>query len=574
MEAPRRHAADPGAASLANEIAHLLYPSPSNSLGSLIKYEKDIVKLRRYVIRQRKQAIEEATLRHELMNPDKKILNQGAWDPVADPLSLNGAQSLPMPVQVAEHDTLTPFFEHLALNGTYEKGSSRRALEDAAEIEEPYYGTKTLEFGKGVVYSDRRMDLCKMVLGPPNIGDLLESLKPNTFITHFLLGNNIIGPHGAQCIVDFLKDFPNRMDTWYLAGNCIDAASFDILVDEWVNSTSVTNIWLKRNPLGPSAVHNVLKLVTETRNLRTLDLDQTELGDDGVADVFKKLATLPAEKPLPLRHMYLNATGIGTKAAAAIGDYLALPHCALDSLYMTNNPMGDAGVSALATGLKKNKSLTRLTLASVGMSDDGVVAVCGALMSHANLTTLDLGQSYATEDLGMRYNWITDRAAHAIRDMIASSPRIAYINLSSCAMTSNGLTTIIPAVTNSDTLLYYFAKSIYPQDKSASGIAAGQKYAVARHHAHAALVANVKRVYGNDVDYGKFMDEEKRWLVNDKTDVRKIDSVYRNRDAGLARRGLKKLDKWWDEDDRTLEEVMKSAAGPFCTKRRGVPVAS
>jgi hypothetical protein len=55
---------------------------------------------------------------------------------------------------------------------------------------------------------------------------------------------------------------------------------------------------------------------------------------------------------------------------------------------------------------------------------------------------------------------------------------------------------------------------------------------------------------------------------NDKTDVRKIDSVYHNRDTGLARRGLMKLDKWWDEGDETLKEVMNSAVRPVCAKRQ------
>jgi hypothetical protein len=86
--------------------------------------------------------------------------------------------------------------------------------------------------------------------------------------------------------------------------------------------------------------------------------------------------------------------------------------------------------------------------------------------------------------------------------------------------------------------------------------------------ARSTLERNVKRMYGKDISYDEWYADEKRWLVNDKTDVRKIDSVYRNRDAGLARRGLMKLEKWWDEDDNTLEEVMNSAVGPVCTKRQ------
>ncbi|KAF2174518.1 RNI-like protein [Zopfia rhizophila CBS 207.26] len=570
MEAPRRKSANMDAANLANQVAQLLYPSPDNSLGSLIKYEKDIVKLRKYILQQRKRAIEVATERNKLTNWDKRILKQGPWDETKDPVSLDGAPSLPMPVQIAEHEALEPFFEHLRLGGTDERDSSTRGVEEAIADEEPFYGTKTLEFERGVVYSDRRMDLCKMVLGPPNIGDLINSLKTNTFITHFLLGNNIIGPHGAKCIAGFLKEFPDRMDTWYLAGNCIDSASFKLLVDEWVRSTSVTNIWLKRNPLLPSAADDVFRLITQTKNLRTLDLDQTELGDAGVAELFSKLARCQPQEPLALRHIYLNAVGIGVKAAGAIASYLSSPHCTLDSLYTTNNPLGSAGVAALAAGLKQNKTLTRLTLASVGMGDDGAIALCDALQEHPMMATLDIGQSYSTQDLGMRYNWITDRSAYAIHNLIISLPTLQYLNLGQCALSNTGLNEILSAVLTSPSLLFYFGRTVHPQSKSPAAVKAGQSHILLAKQAQAQLAANVRKVYGNNMSYQKFYEEEKRWLVNDMTDVRKIDSVYRNRDAGLARRGLKKLEKWWDECDETLEQVMKGAVGPVCTKRLNV----
>jgi hypothetical protein len=81
------------------------------------------------------------------------------------------------------------------------------------------------------------------------------------------------------------------------------------------------------------------------------------------------------------------------------------------------------------------------------------------------------------------------------------------------------------------------------------------------------LTANVKARYGEDTSYSLFMEEERRWLVSDKTDVRKIDSVYRNRDAGLARRRLLTLIKNWEEGDETLDRVM-TAHAPTCSLRR------
>ena len=56
--------------------------------------------------------------------------------------------------------------------------------------------------------------------------------------------------------------------------------------------------------------------------------------------------------------------------------------------------------------------------------------------------------------------------------------------------------------------------------------------------------------------YEAFLRTHKRFLVS-PPDIRLIDSVYRNRDAGDARRQLKWLKKSWDEGDTTLDKVME-----------------
>ena len=175
------------------------------------------------------------------------------------------------------------------------------------------------------------------VLGPPNIAQLMTGLESNNFVRHFLLGNNMIGPVGARLISDFVLAHPNRMETWYLAGNCIDLAGFERLVSAWTTSTSITNIWLKRNPLRPKASTALHDLITRTPNLRTLDLDQTELGDEGVAHLFSLLAN--HHSPTSLRHIYLNAVGIGQSACQSLANYLSSPHCTLESMYLSTNAM-------------------------------------------------------------------------------------------------------------------------------------------------------------------------------------------------------------------------------------------
>lgn len=574
---------------LAEAIAALLHPVHEGSLTAIIRYEADRVRLRAWAMLQRKYDLLKATRRNGRAIPGvdgetlgahapvwtSRITSQGPWDPEKKPISLGGVRAIPMPVQVAEEEHLAPFLTHLSRNGTHLLDEDD---EDGVELEggkgEPYYGVKGAEFRKGVVYEDGRMDLCKMVVGPDHIWKLMDSLRPNEFVRHFLLGNNIIGPSGAQAVTGFIRELPNRMDTWYLAGNCIDGPSFKILVDAMVKSPSVTNVWMKRNPLGADAAPDVYRLITKAANLRTLDLDQTELGDKGVADLFNRLAefTGPVGSKLPLRHIYLNGCGISTSAAMAIGKFLASPHCGLTSIYMSTNPLGNQGAEALAAALPKAPYLTRLFLQSVGVSTQGAVALCAALAGHPSIRALDLSQAYTTHDLGQAYNYIEDEAVPTMVTLLQSTPQLEYFNLGLCAITPPGIIALSAAVVTSPSLLYFSTVSLVadptrqistfspsrdthfadPASPAKASIEANK--AVRKH-----LEANVRARYGQEMSYGRFIEDEKRWLINDR-DVRKIDSVYRNRDSRLARQQLITLVKDWEEEDDTLERVMNAHA--------------
>ena len=545
LKAPRRKSAR---ASLAAAIAARLYPSSDpDSLAPIIKYEKDIVLLRNLILEQRRTAITRATEHNARHNWIKRIARQGPWNEADDPLPVDGAPSLPMPVEVSDKASLAPFFAHLRNNGTHQPSSSANSDDFTTGIE-PFYDVDLIEFQKGVLYADGRIDLCKMVTGPRNIGDLMDSLRTSTFSRHFLLGNNIIGSTGAKAIASFIEVFPDRFETWYLAGNCIDSASFGLLVDSMTKSEAITNVWLKRNPLGRAAAPHVFRLVTQTPNLRTLDLDQTELGDAGVAELFYLLTKHDA--PIALRHIYLNATGIGKDACAQIAHYLRSSCCSVRSIYMSNNPIG-GNVAALAEGLSVNTSLQRLSIQSCGLAEVG--CLFDALKSHKTLEMLDIGQSYATEDLGMRFNWLSNSSAPSIVSFVESSPSLRYLSLSYVPLEQPALNSILSAVSISSTLLWFEAKPLNKGGRDSASVHAGQEAGRLNKLVRERLHANVQAKY-DGMSYQQFDAEHKRFLVSPK-DVRYIDSVYRNRDAGAARRGLKVLDKWWKEGDVTLQQL-------------------
>ena len=85
-----------------------------------------------------------------------RIEAQGPWDEINNPVLLEGAEALPMPVKISSEESLALFFEYSAQGGDFD-GRGNRVVQLEQHSEEPY-----IEFDKGVLYKDSWMDLCKV----------------------------------------------------------------------------------------------------------------------------------------------------------------------------------------------------------------------------------------------------------------------------------------------------------------------------------------------------------------------------------------------------------------------------
>lgn len=505
-------------------------------------------------------SLAEKQLRLERSRPDKL---RGPWDPDKDPLELPKAK--PMPVQIAQRDDLKDCFAFLkaadmgdqchvaALLHSPTSSTTLPSLGSVALGKEPIYNSRFLEFKRGIIYEDGRLDLCKMVVGPDHIDELMDSLKNNTHILHFLLGNNIITNHGARRIARFVRDHPDRMRTWYLAGNHIKPPGFCELARALEGSPILEQLWLKRNPLGPSSVDSLLTVIATARQLKILDIETCELGDGGIAQLFNSLATTPNT----LQAIYINGNGTGADGSAAIARFLASPNCQLKYLMMSSNPLGDAGAKSLASGLSDNTTLEVLTVASCGLSSQGVLAICHALARHPKIRHLDLASRFTTADLGQRFNYINDDAVDGLCAMAANTS-LGFLHLGYVALSHEGLDKVRNAVVSSPSLVGFEAVRIIPSEETehASGKACSLRM-------RRALEANYLRLYGgkgmmtDSVAYEDFisMSGPSRLLRN-SPGVRLTDSMYRTRDKGKTASG--KVRKFWDlaqnEQDREVWE--------------------
>lgn len=365
---------------------------------------------------------------------------------------------------------------------------------------------------------------------------------------------------GATALSQWALNNPRNIETWFLAGSYIDAKGLERLVGAWIFADNITNIWLRRNPLGPESAYTLSILIKNSPKLRTLDLEQTKLGDQGVADLFGALLPLQTRNlveiktPVPpssgnsettygltslspiwikergcgeevrifhppttinideltykstvaLRNIYLNALGAGWKACWSVGLYLAHSLCPIESLNLCNNPLGNAGAIALAKGLASNYSLLRLNLASCGLKNEGLIAIVSALKSHPRLRSMGVHLGDMTIELGSQYNFFDDGVKDVLETFIVEGPQtLRLLDLGFTGMSVPAIESLAADVTRSDSLVAFYVKCAHGKaDENVLG------------RMQQKLFENRQRMYG--VDDATFSETERRWLMDPK----------------------------------------------------------
>ncbi|KAF8211842.1 hypothetical protein K438DRAFT_1751460 [Mycena galopus ATCC 62051] len=476
------------------------------------------------LVRQRKEL--ELIRQQAYLNDAIAFETQGEWLGQAhDPVSLDGPMALPMPVEIGTDDDFKyhqDVFQFLHMNLDPEEVLAP----EGKHIRDELTSALGLQPGTELKWNTPMVEFKR---GPTHIGKLLNALEKNTVVTQFLLGNNVISTTGARRIARFIVDHPSRIETWYLAGNHIRAPGFQLLVDAMVNNPRITNVWLKRNPLSPDSVPNLIRLITQTPNLRTLDLENVEIGDEGVA----RLMGAIAGQDLPLRHLYLNANGIGEKAARKIAGCLGHSQCKIETLYLGSNPIGDAGALPIAEALNSNTSLLRFSMASTGVTSKGVSALCTSLSTHPRIISLDLARSQTTRVHRQRFNHITDIAIPAVVSVI-KNPTMRHLALGRTAFSAEGVEEVRVAVEGSNLCEFHVYRKLDLDEGSSCSLTTRR-----------ALDANVKRFFPAEESYAKFTTSLAARFLYSPEDVRLIDSVYRTRD----KRDAKQVEHFWKEDD-------------------------
>ena len=313
---------------------------------------------------------------------------------------------------------ITPLLEHLDANLAVQ-GSTR--------------------FPRGTLIDDGRLDLCKQSLGTENCLRIARALRGNTRVKSLMLGTNAIGDTGAVAVAQ-LACVNSHLEVLYLGCNNIGPEGARLLGATLEREGQrLTGLWLKRNPLGPEGAASIAQMVRDNRQLRVLDLVNTDLRDAGVRTLVDAICSGNNR----LQSLYLSGNALGPATAPTLARLLREAQH-LKALYLSVNRLGDEGVVLLADGLRGNRSLQILELASNGIGAAGAKALFAAV-ADTPLHTINLGYAPSTKVLGAEANCLGDEGARAAADFIAGSTCLRKLDVVRNGMTGNGLAMLIEA---------------------------------------------------------------------------------------------------------------------------------
>lgn len=468
--------------------------SPEQELNSRMRFNKFLSKLSIYYRKRELDEFNKRTLfRQARNNGNKNMWCSLKTRPISDRITNPTA----MKVDVAPLEELKPFFDYLKSNKPIEPNFFDKDRKSMCQ-----------RFTRGALYEDKRLDLCKQVVGSDHIQELMDSLVYCDLVEHFLLGNNIINTTGAIAIANYIKTKHN-IKTYYLAGNDLNKDGIKYICEALADDTVCTDLWLKRNPIGPQGAVHVKYLLEHNKTIDTLDLHNTGLLDDGCKEIFEGLKSNTSVKLL-----YLDSNGFSAKSSKYVAEYfdylVANDVYGIDSLWMDINRFEDDGIIEIVKSMSNYRHLKRLAIGSNGFTEKAMEHIYEAFKNHKSLTVLDLGMYKSTSDLQEITNRISDLGAEYVCKLLEANKVLEYLAISHNGIEIEGMTKIIDGFQSNNSLIQFEIQQyglVLPQE----------------------LVKKFKTKLGENrkmkdiKDVGKYVR-----LLKHGSKIEFIDSIYRN----------------------------------------------
>ncbi|KRY33795.1 Protein phosphatase 1 regulatory subunit 37 -like protein [Trichinella spiralis] len=205
------------------------------------------------------------------------------------------------------------------------------------------------------------LNLEKCSLGGKSLMLLAGALRVNNVVRELYLGENGLSPVDGISLFNLL--FANRsLEVLDLRSNRLEDIGVGHICDalkhaEVVKRSRLASLCLRNNKITASGLAFIVSMLAGNRTVRCLDLSQNTIGNEGMT-LFKESLI----KSKSLEKLFLQATQITCPGAIALAECLA-DSKSLMSLDLRRNPgIKTAGLLALHAALRINSSLVSLSL--------------------------------------------------------------------------------------------------------------------------------------------------------------------------------------------------------------------
>ncbi|KAH3830279.1 hypothetical protein DPMN_103520 [Dreissena polymorpha] len=263
-------------------------------------------------------------------------------------------------------------------------------------------------------YNALRNDKCVLrhrQMTSDSVKALAVALVGNSSLETLDLGDNDMGPKGAEYIADMLRE-NNFVKHINMEFNNLGIHGVKHLVDLIKQQDSVTSLNISGNGLRECDAEVIRPLIEDTLNLKHLSLAHNQLREAGGEVIGEALVWNDTMETLDLSWNHLRRDG-----AVFVADGLAENTC-LKKLNLAWNGFYLDGCKALARALEENKTLIELDLTCNRISKECLEKLTGGLRKNSTLEILRLGWNPITPAGAMMLlQFIKDTKNLAIKEL-------------------------------------------------------------------------------------------------------------------------------------------------------------
>lgn len=251
------------------------------------------------------------------------------------------------------------------------------------------------------------------------------------------LGGFALGNIAPKLLGHVLTENRN-LRTLDLGFNRITDKGATLLAKALEQNCSLESLYLSGNEIGPAGVQALAQALATNTTLKSLHLSGNNIGEDGAKDLAEGLKVNTA-----LRSLYIGTNGIGSNGMRCLAEALRVNR-SLEELTLGQNKIGSEGIKHLAaTFMSGDVSLTTLEIGKNGIDREGALALAKALAAQPN----------SLQNLYFDNNPIGDTGASAFGALLAKNGVLRVLDLSYTQMSLLGLRDLSMGLSYSTSLL-------------------------------------------------------------------------------------------------------------------------